>query len=67
MGEDTLQAPYLDTTRSVEERVRDLLSRMTFDEKLAQIGCVWSSSVCEDGAFSESPRAREAGATAPVT
>ena len=49
---------YRDSTQPIEARVADLLSRMTLDEKLAQIGCVWSSSLIEDGAFSES-RARE--------
>ena len=35
-------APYRDVTRSVEERVADLLARMTLDEKLAQVGAVWA-------------------------
>jgi beta-glucosidase len=34
-------------------RLDDLLGRMTLDEKLAQIGCVWSTSLVEDDAFSE--------------
>ncbi len=50
--------PHLDSRQPVEARVRDLLSRLTLDEKLAQIGGVWSSSLLDDGVFSES-RARE--------
>jgi beta-glucosidase len=52
------EAPYLDSTQPIETRVADLLSRMTLEEKLAQIGCVWSSNLIDNGAFSE-PRARE--------
>ena len=37
----------------VSERVEDLLSQMTLDEKLAQLGCVWSTQLAEDGVFSE--------------
>ena len=58
MGGDMLQAPYRDAAQSVEERVRDLLSRMTVDEKLAQLGGVWSTSLLENGGLSEA-RARE--------
>src|SRR5512135_1820379 len=43
---------------AVEERVRDLLSRMTLDEKLAQLGGVWSTSLLENGSLSAA-RARE--------
>ncbi len=41
-----------------DNRVRDLVARMTLDEKLAQIGCVWSTSLLDNGAFSIA-RARE--------
>jgi beta-glucosidase len=52
-------APYLDPKQPLEVRVSDLLSRMSLDERLAQIGCVWSSSLLDErGGFSES-RARE--------
>jgi beta-glucosidase len=51
--------PYLDPKQPVETRVSDLLARMTLDEKLAQIGCVWSSGLLDErGVFSED-RARE--------
>jgi beta-glucosidase len=46
-------ARYRDATQSLDERVRDLLSRMTLEEKLAQIGGVWSTSLLDDGVFSE--------------
>lgn len=35
------QWPYQDPTRSPEARTQDLLSRMTLDEKIAQMRCVW--------------------------
>jgi beta-glucosidase len=34
-------APYRDAARSVEERVGDLLGRMTTEEKCAQLRCAW--------------------------
>ncbi|MFN8640204.1 MAG: hypothetical protein U0802_00505 [Candidatus Binatia bacterium] len=33
------------------DRVDDLLARMTLDEKLAQLGCVWSTQLVADEAF----------------
>jgi beta-glucosidase len=33
--------PYQDPSLSAEERVRDLLSRMTLEEKAAQMICIW--------------------------
>ncbi|PJA45388.1 hypothetical protein CO174_03400, partial [Candidatus Uhrbacteria bacterium CG_4_9_14_3_um_filter_50_9] len=38
-------APYKDATRSVEERVDDLLSRMTTDEKIGQMALVEKNSI----------------------
>jgi beta-glucosidase len=35
------QPPYLDSSRPVDERVEDLLGRMTLGEKLAQLGSRW--------------------------
>jgi beta-glucosidase len=53
------ETPYLDPKQPLEARVSDLLARMSLDEKLAQIGCVWSSSLLDErGAFSEN-RAHE--------
>src|SRR5689334_15390554 len=37
----TSDAPYLDARLSPEERVRDLLSRMTLEEKAAQMVGIW--------------------------
>ena len=49
---------WRDSTRSPSERARDLVAVMTLDEKLAQLGCVWSTGLVVDGAFSEA-RAEE--------
>ncbi len=49
---------YRDAKQPIDARVDDLLGRMSLDEKLAQIGCVWSTQLVEDEAFSE-PRANE--------
>ncbi len=42
---------YTQPTQPIEARVADLLSRMTLDEKLAQIGCFWSRDLMVNGAF----------------
>ena len=34
-------APYQDASLTVEQRVADLLARMTLEEKAAQMMCVW--------------------------
>jgi beta-glucosidase len=44
---------YLDSTRPVGERVHDLLSRLTLDEKLAQLGSVWVFQLFENMTFSQ--------------
>src|SRR5581483_44039 len=51
-------ALYRDPSRPAAERVRDLLERMTLDEKLAQLGSAWVYQLLGGGAFSET-RARE--------
>src|SRR5690349_8120865 len=33
--------PYKNPKMSIDERVRDLLSRMTIEEKVAQMMCLW--------------------------
>ncbi len=43
-----MSAPYLDPSRSVADRARDLLARMTLDEKLAQLHSFWLI-LAEDG------------------
>ena len=49
---------YRDLSLSAEERARDLLARMTVDEKLAQLGALWSFEVF-DGHGLDLERARE--------
>ncbi|HTF35603.1 MAG TPA: glycoside hydrolase family 3 N-terminal domain-containing protein [Myxococcota bacterium] len=49
-----MKPPYLDVSLSVEKRVEDLLSRMTVDEKLAQLGCVWSTQLLHEGRLKRS-------------
>jgi beta-glucosidase len=44
---------YKDASQSIDARTGDLLSRMTLDEKIAQIGGIWSYEVLEDGKFSQ--------------
>ena len=48
---------WRDRRRSPDERARDLVSQMTLDEKLAQLGRVWSTALVEDDAFSAAHRA----------
>ncbi|HEY6570798.1 MAG TPA: glycoside hydrolase family 3 N-terminal domain-containing protein, partial [Candidatus Limnocylindrales bacterium] len=38
----TTQARYRDPSLPIEQRVADLLARMTLDEKIAQLGSMWS-------------------------
>ncbi|HNP72063.1 MAG TPA: glycoside hydrolase family 3 protein, partial [Kouleothrix sp.] len=47
----TTNARYRDTTLSIDERVDDLLGQMTLDEKLAQLGCLWSTTLVRDDRF----------------
>jgi beta-xylosidase len=51
------QPPYRDPSRSVDERVDDLLARMTSDEKVAQLGSVWSFELAEADRFSRAQAA----------
>ena len=43
--------PYLDPGLSVDRRAADLLARMTLDEKIAQIGGIWLTSLVRDERF----------------
>ena len=39
------QTPYRDALRPLDERVADLLGRMTREEKIAQLGSVWAFEI----------------------
>ena len=43
--------PYRDASRPVDERVEDLLTRMTLDEKVAQLGGVWLTTLARREQF----------------
>jgi beta-glucosidase len=43
---------YLDPSKPIDIRIKDLLSKMTLDEKLAQLGSVWIYELIEDSSFS---------------
>jgi len=51
MDDSVKDAPYRDATRAVPERVRDLTSRMTTEEKIAQLGAAWPPQIATEGAF----------------
>jgi beta-glucosidase len=44
---------YLDKNRTVDERVKNLLSIMTIEEKIAQLGSAWIYEILEGKEFSE--------------
>ena len=44
-------ADYHDPHASIEDRVENLLALMTLDEKLAQLGCIWSTMFVSTGTF----------------
>ena len=52
-------APYRDAHQPLDRRVRDLLARMTVDEKLAQIGGIWATSLIDAGGELSESRAQE--------
>ena len=53
------RATYKDPNLDVAARVDDLVGRMTLDEKLAQIACVWSTELVDAGAFSSDKAAEQ--------
>lgn len=56
--DDVTGASYRDAALPLVDRVEDLLARMTLDEKLAQLGCVWSTQLMTDEAFSDAAAQR---------
>lgn len=44
-------ARYRDAALPLDERVEDLLGQMTLDEKLAQLGCLWSTALVQNDSF----------------
>jgi beta-glucosidase len=59
---------YRDPDATPAARAGDLVGRMSLDEKLAQLGCVWSTQLVEHDAFSEAKaRALLAHGTGHVT
>ncbi|MCM8899707.1 glycoside hydrolase family 3 C-terminal domain-containing protein [Caldicoprobacter algeriensis] len=55
------EALYKDKNQSIEKRVEDLLSRMTLDEKIAQLSAVWVYEVLDDTKFSPDKAASKIG------
>ena len=47
----TATARYRDPDAPLEERVEDLVGRMTLDEKLAQIGSIWLTDLVRGDRF----------------
>lgn len=45
------QTSYKNADLPLEDRVEDLLRQMSLDEKLAQLGCLWSTSLVREGSF----------------
>ncbi len=54
----TGSAVYRDATQPVEIRVQDLLSQMTLDEKLAQLGSIWVYEILTDLHYDPAKAAR---------
>ena len=65
MTANTDTFPYQNSSLSASDRVRDLLSRMTLEEKAAQMVCIWNKKaellLDETGNFDESKAAEHFG------
>ncbi len=48
-----IEGTFRDPGASVDERVADLLGRMTLDEKVAQLGAIWAERFVTDESFDE--------------
>jgi beta-glucosidase len=55
----TIQARYRDPSLPIDARVADLLARMTLDEKLAQLGSLWSFELFRSETELDPERVRE--------
>ncbi|GAB4121242.1 MAG: glycoside hydrolase family 3 N-terminal domain-containing protein [Roseiflexaceae bacterium] len=42
---------FKDASLPIAERIEDLLSQMTLDEKIAQLGCLWSTTLVRNNQF----------------
>ena len=65
MTADAARVPeprYLDPSLAVDERVEDLLDRMTPDEKLAQLGSLWVFEILDGTSVDPAKAARRLGA-----
>jgi beta-glucosidase len=51
--QDGMMQTYRDSSKSIAARVKDLISRMTLDEKLVQLGGIWGFEVLGDRQFSQ--------------
>ena len=51
-------AAYRDAALAIETRVDDLITWMTLNEKLAQLGGIWSSELLSEEGFSATSAAR---------
>jgi len=58
MAKRKVKAPYQDASVPVETRVRDLVARMTLEEKIAQMGMANSLNVARNGKFSQALAAK---------
>ena len=55
----TIEARYRDASLPIEQRVADLLARMTLAEKVAQLGSVWSFELFKSETELDQARIRE--------
>ena len=63
MNADRIDPPYKDAALPCDERVEDLLSRMTLEEKVAQMLCVWQQkreTLVDEGGRFDATKARAA-------
>ncbi|MBI3747383.1 MAG: glycoside hydrolase family 3 C-terminal domain-containing protein [Chloroflexi bacterium] len=56
-----MQAPYRDATLPLDQRVADLLARMTIEEKVAQLGSIWSFEIVGIGTLNRDNARRLVG------